>query len=67
MTRPTDVPAAASNRARYRVLPLGAGRIFTGAYDARANRFVTLAKGETAEADLVTARRLEKLGLAEIL
>ena len=67
MPKPTDAAAPASDRARYRVLPLGHGRIFTGAYDAQANRFATLARGETGEADRAVAEQLETLGLAEIL
>jgi hypothetical protein len=67
MPKPTDVSAPASNRARYRVLPLGHGRIFTGAYDAQANRFATFNRGDTGEADRAVAEALEQQGLVEIV
>ncbi len=67
MPKPTDAAAPADERARFRVLPLGHGRIFSGDFDRQTNRFVTLAKGDTSEADRATAERLEKLGLAEII
>jgi hypothetical protein len=67
MTRSTDASAAAPERVSYRVLPLGCGRIFTGKYDARANRFATLTRGEIGKADRATAEALERLGLAEVL
>ncbi len=48
-----------------RVLPIGDGRIFTGALAAGV--FVTHRRGDVFEADLDTALALEARGLAEAL
>jgi hypothetical protein len=50
----------------FKVVPLGDGRIFTGEYDPRLNRFTTYKKGQTGRAQRSIAERLERLGLVEI-
>ncbi len=50
----------------YRVLPLGAGKIFSGEFDAARNRFTTLNKGDRASAPRAVAEALQARGFAEI-
>jgi hypothetical protein len=60
-------PAAEAETVRFRVLPQGAGRIFTGEFDAAKNRFKTHGKGALVLAPRGVAEALQARGLAEIV
>jgi hypothetical protein len=60
-------PTSAS-LARYRVLPKGAGLIYTGVYDANTGQPFTYVKGEVVDdVDPAIAGELEDRGLVEVL
>jgi hypothetical protein len=53
---------------RYRVLPKGAGMIYTGAFDPVSGASLTYARGEVvAGVDAAIAAALEDRGLVEVL
>ena len=52
---------------KVRVLHAGHGRIATGEYDYRTNRFSTYSKGDTFDLDFEVACAQEANGLLEIL
>jgi hypothetical protein len=61
-------PAAWAPRARYRVLPKGAGLVHTGEWDPVTGASLTHAKGVVVEdADPAVAAELEDRGLVEVL
>ena len=61
-------PAIQAPRARYRVLPKGAGLIHTGAWDPVSGTSLTHDKGFVVEdADPAVAAELEDRGLVEVL
>jgi hypothetical protein len=64
---PELAPTSVSPRVRYRVLPKGAGLVYTGAYDPVSGASLTFAKGETAETEAPVAAELEDRGLVEVL
>jgi hypothetical protein len=77
-TTPTSAPAeaatelasapASASLARYRVLPKGAGLIYTGVYDANTGQPFTYVKGEVVDdVDPAIAGELEGRGLVEVL
>lgn len=66
MTKPNDT--SAKSGVSYRILPKGAGNIFTGQYDEAATVFTTFAKGDVVEGvDEKIAADLEDRGWVEIL
>lgn len=61
-------PTADAHRARYRVLPKGAGLIHTGEWDPVTGASLTYDKGAlVAGADPAVAAELEDRGLVEVL
>lgn len=63
-----STPAPAQAQARYRVLPKGAGLVYTGEYDPVSGEAQTFAKGCVVEGvALAIAAELEDRGLVEVL
>jgi len=63
---PTPTPVEGG--VRYRVLPKGAGLVYTGAYDPVSGSALTFEKGAVVEgAEPATAAELEDRGLVEVL
>lgn len=61
-------PMSPSIGVRYRVLPKGAGLIFTGAYDPVSGAALTFEKGTVVDgAEPAVAAQLEDRGLVEVL
>jgi hypothetical protein len=59
---------AAPARVRYRVLPKGAGLIYTGEHHAQTGEPFTFAKGEVVKAaEAAIAAELEDRGMVEVL
>lgn len=62
------VPAAEASRASYRVLPKGAGLIYTGEFDPVTGAASTFEKGRVVEGVApAVAADLEDRGLVEVL
>jgi hypothetical protein len=65
---PELASAPAADLVSYRVLPKGAGLIYTGDYDALSGTPVTFEKGDVVDGvDPAIAGELEDRGLAEVL
>lgn len=63
-----SIPTSAEGRVRYRVLPKGAGLVYTGAYDPVSGSALTFEKGAVVEgAEPAAAAQLEDRGLVEVL
>jgi hypothetical protein len=63
-----STPASAEALARYRVLPKGAGLIYTGAFDPVTGVSLTFEKGRVVEGvEPAIAAELEDRGLVEVL
>lgn len=68
MPQETKTAPAPAVGARYRVLPKGAGLIYTGEQEPTSFAFLTFEKGAVVEgADPALAAELEARGLVEVL
>jgi hypothetical protein len=65
---PSLAPAPDAGLVSYRVLPKGAGLIYTGDYDAQTGEPFTFEKGDVVDGiDPAIAGELEDRGLVEVL